>query len=171
MNIKTKLNKTKKSLKKEIEVKETNDKKKFYSSIEKTKPLARLCKVLETQNTELETLTYKDGSYTKDKTDTLNYLADELIGKEEEKGNKTKNQDKIYTKPENKKQVEEIINEKRLNLAIKELKKKKAAGNDELTNELIREPSHITSAFFGHFIPSAPPLSASVSISIPPPPC
>ena len=52
---------------------------------------------------------------------------------------KTKNQSNIYTKPENKKQIEVIINEKRMDIAIKELKKKKAAGNDELTNELIDE--------------------------------
>ena len=138
-NIKNKLNKTKKILKNEIEEKEKYEKRNFYSSIEKTKPLARLCKVLELQNHELGSLTYTDGTFTKDKTDTLNYLADELIGKKEEVQKKTKIQGKPYTGTNNKKQVEEIVNEKRLGIAIKELKKKKATGNDELTNELIIE--------------------------------
>ena len=124
--IKTKLNKNKKLLKKEIEEKEEVDKKKFYSNIKKTRPLARLCKVLEIQNKELESLTKKDGTFTKNKKDTLNYLADELIGKEDEIEIKIKNQDKIYTKSENKTQIEEIINEKRMEIAIKELKKKKS---------------------------------------------
>ena len=37
------------------------------------------------ENKELRSLTKKDGTFTKDKTDTLNHLSDELIGKEEEK--------------------------------------------------------------------------------------
>ena len=63
----------------------------------------------------------------------------QLIGKEETIKTQTKNGSKTYTKTANIKQTEEIVNNKRMEMVIKELKKKKATGYDDITNEIIIE--------------------------------
>ena len=120
-----------------------DEKKNFYSSIEKTNPLARPSKILENRNTEIGTLVKEDGSYTTSPEDTLTHLADELLGKEVENKNqntgKNENPNKTYNSKQDEKYIDNIINQPRLRKAVRELKKKKAPGPDELYNEMIIE--------------------------------
>ena len=136
-SIKNKINKGRKKLKKILTEFQEEEKKKYYSTIEKTAPLARIGKILESKNTDLGVLIKDDGSYTTSPEETLNYLADELIGKEIAKTKKGNKKQKTYTKEEDKIQMEKFLNEKRFRHAINELKMKKAAGPDDIYNEII----------------------------------
>ena len=131
------INKGRKKLNKLLHKFKKDEKQKFYSSIEKTAPLARISKIIDNKNTELGVLTKNDGTITNNPEDTLHHLADELLGKEEETNHKQSIKQKTYINDKNKIQIKQFINESRLEQAIKELKKNKAAGSDNIFNEII----------------------------------
>ena len=54
---------------------------KYCNEIEKLKDTARLAKVLDSKNTAIGALIKGDGSYTSSPEETLNHLADSLLGK------------------------------------------------------------------------------------------
>ena len=90
ISTKTAINKGRKKLYKLLNKLKEEEKKKYYSTIEKTPPLARLGKVLENKNTELGVLIKNDGTATTKPEETLEHLADELLGKEVKKNQKKK---------------------------------------------------------------------------------
>ena len=131
------INRNRKKLYKLLSKFKEEEKKKYYSTIEKTSPLARIGKIFENNNTELGVLTKNDGTTTTNPKETLEHLADELLGKEEINKQEKVTKQRKYTNEINNLQINQFINENRLKLAINELKKNKAAGYDNIFNEII----------------------------------
>ena len=107
--------------------------KKYVTKIESTQETARITKILNKTNiSPLGTLKDKNGKITQTPTETLNVLADDLLGKEvpprpNQKMEKNLNIDDI----------KKFITPQRLKKAINQLKKNKTPGHDGIVNEMI----------------------------------
>ena len=110
---------------------------KYFESIKKTRDIARLGKVLENNGQQLGTLIKTDGTYTTTPEETLNTLADELLGKPKNDNNMDKQQNNKLE--QNKANLDKIFSMNRIKMAVKELKKNKCPGKDGITNEMIQE--------------------------------
>ena len=113
---------------------------KFFESIKKAKEVARLGKIIENKGQSLGTLLRPNGTYTVTPEDTLNTLADQLLGQENKEG-LPHNKSTITTEP--KTDLDKIFSIERLRKAIKELKRDKTPGKDGITNEMIIEGADI----------------------------
>ena len=109
--------------------------KNFCSQIENTKDTARIKKILTTTSLpRLGNMKLADGKLTNSPKESLNRLADGLLGPDKI------NNDDYTSKPcpvKNTTNLDNIINETRLAKILKQLKKNKAPGTDQITNEMI----------------------------------
>ena len=109
--------------------------KNFCSQIENTKDTARIKKILTTTSLpRLGNMKLADGKLTNSPKESLNRLADGLLGPDKI------NNDDYTSKPcpvKNTTNLDNIINETRLAKILKQLKKNKAPGTDQITNEII----------------------------------
>ena len=109
--------------------------KNFCSQIANTKETARLKKILTTTSLpRLGNMKLANGKLTNSPKESLNRLAEGLLGPEKI------NNDENTTKPltaKNNLNLDNIVNETRLAKILKQLKKNKAPGTDQVTNEMI----------------------------------
>ena len=107
--------------------------KKYTTKIESIQESARINKILNKERTNpLGTLRKENGESTQNPTETLNHLADGLLGKEIPKV-----PDQPIAKDLDIQGIKNFITPQRLQKAIKQLKKNKTPGIDGITNEMI----------------------------------
>ena len=109
--------------------------KNFCSQIENTKETARLKKILTTTTLPgLGNMKLPDGRLTNSPKESLNRQADGLLGLERNDNNEKVPKSSVIDNDIN---LDKIINETRLEKILKQLKKNKAPGTDQITNEMI----------------------------------
>ena len=108
----------------------------FCSGLQKHKDVSKICKaLLGNKNSNLNSLRKPDGSYTKSPKETLEQLATSLYTTEEpDRSELTPCEERLSHKDLN-----NIISLSRLDEAVNVLKRNKAPGNDQISNEMIIE--------------------------------
>ena len=104
--------------------------KNFCTKIKNTKETARIKKILTTKNLpKIGCLKFADGSLSNNPQESLNRLADGLLGPDKSSVIKPIHAENI--------DLNKIVSDERIEKVLKQLKKKKAPGADSITNEMI----------------------------------
>ena len=125
--------------------------KNYTNKIESTQETARITKILNKKNANpLGTLRKENGEATQNPADTLNLLADGLLGKET-----SKKDDQPTAYNMGIEEIKKFITPERLKKAISQLKRKKTPGQDGILNEMIiNSPEKILNCIMNVFIAS-----------------
>ena len=104
--------------------------KNFCTKIKNTKETARIKKILTTKNLpKIGCLKFADGSLSNNPQESLNRLADGLLGPDKPSVVTPTHAENI--------DLNKIVSDERIGKVLKQLKKKKAPGADSITNEMI----------------------------------